>query len=454
MRPIDCGIDIGSTNLKVVLVTDEGEVLSVRTVPSPRVDDGVGPATDAVALVGLLEDLILESWNSVALGQPLRSITTVGVGEDGIGITEDFTPTGLSLPWFDIRARGEAEELAQRFDHADRAGIAIGPDRTAAKWLWIHRNRPDELAAARTWIALTDFPAAYWTGQAFMSASLAPRTACYDVYRRTWISDLLAACHAPGMPPILGAGTALGPVRRGRLLESGAVTDRTVVAVGGHDHPVAASVIRALDAEALVDSLGTANLLYGETSRTTPGAKTAGLAISVPPTGTEALALLGVLEFSAALEASGATKDEIRRFLSSDNLAGEPPSNLSELMEDSPTPEARLRRNIERECLRARALAGRMAGLGVSRRAIYSTGGWSRSRGFMALRSSVFGQPLKILDDLELSALGAAQYGGKAATGRLTCLISTDDIKVVDPVDTWVQSYDALAREAGRETTG
>ena len=454
MCPIDCGIDIGSTNLKVVLVTDEGEVLSVRRVPSPRMDDGVSLVTDAMALVGLLEDLILESWQSAAQGQPLRSITSAGVGEDGIGITADFTPTGPSLPWFDFRASGEAEELAQDYDHADRTGIAIGPDRTVAKWLWTYRNRPDELATARTWIALTDFPAAYWTGKAFMSASLAPRTACYDVYRRRWIADLLLVCHAPAMPPVLGAGAVLGPVRRGRLLESGAVTGRTVVAVGGHDHPVAASVVRALDAEALVDSLGTANLIYGETASMSASIDAAGFAISVPPTGSEALALLGVLEFSATLEASGATKDEIHSFLASDRLAGLPPGNQTELMEDSPNPEAQLRRSIERVCLRARELADRMASFGVARAAIYSTGGWSRSRGFMALRASVFGQQLKILDDLELAALGAAQYGGKAATGRLTCLISRGDIKVVDPVDTWVQNYNALAREAGREPNG
>lgn len=449
MRAIDCGIDIGSTNLKVILVADDGEVLGVRTVPSPRVDDGIGHVTDALALVGLLENLILDCWNENAQGQSLRSITAVGVGEDGVGVDIHMNPTGYSLPWFDTRATNEAAELAEKFKFAARTGISIGYDRTAAKWLWTHRNRPEELLNAVNWIALTDFPAAYWTGRSFMSASLAPRTACYDVFSREWIAELLQATHAPALPEILGGGTPLGPVLRGRLVNSGAVTSETVVAVGGHDHPVAASVIRAYDPNALIDSLGTANLLYSETDSAVVSDRNADLAISIPPDGSDGLALLGVLEFSAALDASGASKDEIRTFLAHEILPGLPAENAQELDADNADPQVRLRRSIEKACVQARMLAETMTTLGVPKGPIYSTGGWSRSHGFMKLRASVFGQTLRVLADIELSALGAAQFGAKAATGQLTCLVSTYDIKCIDPIEDWVPMYDDLARQVG-----
>ena len=51
MLAIDCGIDIGSTNLKVVMVGDDGRVLYTRSIPAPRVSDGVGLVTDAFGLV-------------------------------------------------------------------------------------------------------------------------------------------------------------------------------------------------------------------------------------------------------------------------------------------------------------------------------------------------------------------------------------------------------------------
>ena len=48
-----------------------------------------------------------------------------------------------------------------------------------------------------------------------MSASLAARTACYDVFERRWLGEILDRVHAPPLPDLLGAGTVVGRVRRG-----------------------------------------------------------------------------------------------------------------------------------------------------------------------------------------------------------------------------------------------
>ena len=96
-----------------------------------------------------------------------------------------------------------------------------------------------------------------------MSATLAPRTACYDVYARRWIEPLLEAAGAPPLPPLRLAGTPVGTMRAGALIESGAASAGTLLVAGGHDHPIAASTIRRLAPSARVDSMGTANLVYG-----------------------------------------------------------------------------------------------------------------------------------------------------------------------------------------------
>src|SRR5690349_684472 len=118
MPGLDCGIDIGSTNLKVVLVDAEGRIAYSRSLPSPRVPDEMGPVTDATALIAQLEGLIIEGWTAAGEGQALRSIAVAGIGEDGIGVGEDLVPTGHAIPWFDRRATKEADAL-QRF-----AGLA------------------------------------------------------------------------------------------------------------------------------------------------------------------------------------------------------------------------------------------------------------------------------------------------------------------------------------------
>ncbi|MFT3987517.1 FGGY family carbohydrate kinase [Aestuariivirga sp.] len=441
MAGLDCGIDIGSTNLKVVLAGDDGRARATHTVPTPRVSDGVASASDAMALVRLLEDMIIASWRDAGQGVPLRSIAVAGIGEDGIGVTADLTPTGLAIPWFDKRAAEDAKALAASSDAVERTGMAITADTTAAKWAWIHAHRPHELGTAKWWIALTDFPSVWWTGQPFMSASLAARTGCFDLLQRHWADDFLQAVHAPPLPPLKGAGTVIGTVRGGPLRSSGAVSARTIVAAGGHDHPVAAAIIRRFDGLAIVDSLGTANLLYGEMACPPTLPREASLAFSLPPGGEEKVSCLGVLEFSAALDSAQQDRDGFMQFLAQKALPGAPALAPADLQGGD------TRRLLERESLKARHAIIRMQSIGVRPGPVYTNGGWSRSPGFMQLRASVFGQPLHVIGDMEVTALGAAMFGADAATGHKASPLKAEDITMVHPVPEWAAQYDALYRQ-------
>jgi xylulokinase len=239
MSTLTCGVDIGSTNVKVILVDERAHAVWTKAVPTPRVADGSGVATDVLRLVATIEEMIMEGWRTHGRSLPLQGIGVVGVGEDGVGVRADFTPLGLALPWFDERAVTQASILQGNSGYAAQAGLAIDSSRTAAKWLWLRQNRPADLQSAAFWITLTDYPAVAWTGRAFIGETLAARTACYDVYARSWIEPLLTAAGAPTLPPIVAAGTALGTVRKGPLRESGAASTATVVVAGGHDHPMA-----------------------------------------------------------------------------------------------------------------------------------------------------------------------------------------------------------------------
>jgi xylulokinase len=440
MPAIDCGIDIGSTNVKIVFA-DDGRVLSTLSVPAPRVHDGLGVVTNPLALVEALEALIINGWRNLNLGVPLRSICAAGVGEDGIGVTAELVPTGFAIPWFDKRAGAEAELLLERYGNlSERAGIKIDATLTAAKWLWLRRNRPSDLKQAKCWITLTDFPAAWWTGNTFLSSSLAPRTACFDVYKRKWIDELLTAAQAPALPVILSAGDIVGEVRKGALRESGAASTETVVVAGGHDHPVSATMIRRFDPDAWVDSMGTANLIYGEGPDTLKP-RMGHLAYSIPPSGSQGLACLGVLELSSILASVQSDANYLRTYLSQDRLPGSPPRASSELQATAEHKGIKIRRVLERVSLMARQLLDEMDEVGIAKGKIFATGGWSRSKAFVELRASVFGQPIHALGDVELTALGAAVFGAEAATGKTVCPFQKPDTVIVDPVERWIPAY-------------
>jgi xylulokinase len=159
MSALSCGLDIGSTNVKVTFVDECGQAVWTKAVPTPRLSDNGAVATDAIQLVAIVEEMIVTGWRLHGRSVPLRAIAAAGVGEDGVAVRADLTPTGLALPWFDERAATQAKNLQQTSCYAAQAGLAIDYSRTAAKWLWLRQNRPADLLSSAFWIALTDYPA-------------------------------------------------------------------------------------------------------------------------------------------------------------------------------------------------------------------------------------------------------------------------------------------------------
>jgi xylulokinase len=455
MSALSCGVDIGSTNVKVTLVDECGHAVWTKAVPTPRVPDNGGVATDALALVAMIEEMIVTGWRLHGRSLPLRAIAAAGVGEDGVGIRTDNTPTGLALPWFDERAARQAKDLQRNSSYGAQAGLAIDYSRSAAKWLWLRQNRPADLLSSAFWVALTDYPAVAWTGRTFMSETLAARTACYDVYERRWIEPLLTAAGAPTLPPVVPAGTALGNVRLGPLRETGAASTATIVTAGGHDHPIAAATIRRLHPDALVDSMGTANLVYSETTRVTEPRLNPYLAFSVPAMGNAGLCCLGVFELAATIQPLRKQADLVQRLLAAERISGIPSTRpipipgSSDLLVPSgnePT-EVNVRAVLEAATFYARRMFDEILAAGAKPAPIFATGGWARSHAFLELRASIFGQPLTVVDEPELTAIGAALIATQGATGVALPFGEGLNLQKIEPVAAWIEPYAELYQD-------
>lgn len=430
-----CGIDIGSTNLKVGISDASGALLVSKIVPTPRAQDEYGVVTDPAELLLRVEQMILDAWRKAGLKQPIRAISTTGVGEDGLLLDADLRPLDKVIPWFDRRATGDVAAIRVDAETARRAGIAMDPTRTGAKWRWLARHRPDIHGRAHMWVALTDFPLIAWGGQPFISETLAARTACYDPFRRLWIDKLLTACHAPPVPPACAAGSVVGHMSCARLINSGAVTADTLLVAGGHDHPIAASAIRRLDPQARIDSLGTASVLYAEANPFRPGATDPMIAYSVPVRGGEGVACIGVFEFSGALDAAG-SRSTVRDYLSTTPLAGQPEAPHPIVADGS---RRSIRQVLEAAGMTSRAMLDGFAAAGVAPGQIYATGGWSRSQGLLQLRASILGQSLLTANEAELALVGAALIAADAAGAPVRF---APRIRAVAPVAAWQQFYD------------
>lgn len=426
---IVCGLDIGTTNLKVVLAGENGRTLWVKSVPTPHVNDGLGTTTDATELMALLEDLLIEGWRAVGRGRPLAAISSAGVGEDGVCANADLSSRGLVIAWHDKRALPEVARFRQHFNLT-----RVDFHSTAGKWMWMRQHRADEIDGAKHWIALADYPTSLWCGEPFMSETLAARTGCFDLVNRRWSEEALAFAQAPPLPKLLKTGEIVGTAGRGRLLDAGAVSSSTLVVAGGHDHPIASSAILRLNAQARIDSLGTANAIYGETRAEGPRIDES-LETTIPAMCGPGLAVVGVTEFTLTLE-KHFTREAVRDVLALPRLLGAPdPTGDDEA--------SRIRRVLEQMALRGRDFLRGFDQAGVPRGAIYATGGWARSTALMELRASAFREPITVVDEPELVGLGAALLALEAATGR-TAGFSPQGLHVVDPLGRWSEAYAGL----------
>ena len=426
---IVCGLDIGSTNLKVVLAGEDGRTLWAKSVPTPHVNDGLGTTTDAGALMQLVENLVIEGWRHVGCGQPLAAISSAGVGEDGVCANTDLTSRGLVIAWHDKRALAEVARFRAHFDFT-----RIDFHSTAGKWMWMRQYRAAEIGGARHWIALADYPASLWCGEPFMSETLAARTGCYDLANRCWSEEALAFAEAPPLPRLLKTGAVAGTAGQGRLREAGVVSPATLIVAGGHDHPIASSVILRMNGDARIDSLGTANAIYGETRAAQPRID-ASLETTIPAMCGPGLAVVGVTEFTLTLERHF-SREAVRNLLSLPRLPGTPDPQGGD--------EASLiRRVLEQMALRGRDFLRCFDRAGVPRGAIYAAGGWARSMALMELRASVFREPITVVDEPELVGLGAALLALEAATGR-NATFAPAGLQTIDPLGRWSEAYAGL----------
>lgn len=402
-----CGIDLGSTRIKVLLLETTGRVLARTEKPTPRVADEDKIATNAEALLAEVEAMMVAAHQAAGLADPVAAVAVVGTGEEGVPVDASGMALDLAVPWFDQRAAGVAAAMSARSPWLEAPlPVALDASRTAAKWAWSRLYRPVKLANAVSWCALTDYPAARWAGRSFMSETLAARTACWHVGQRAWMQPLLADCGAPPLPPVLPGACRLGRLRSAWLEEQGVAGAQTVVVTGGHDHPAAAFVVRQQYPNAIMDSMGTAELIYAEsptlpeTTAQQPPAHPF-FAFSRPICGENAIACLGVIGLSAMLEPI---------FNNQEQLGDE----FRRVMQGTPVTEGLLREKLVAITQKTAQYLSALKDLGVPEGPLFTGGGWSRSESFLCLRATILNRPIYRLAEAELAAFGAALLAARA----------------------------------------
>lgn len=257
--PCALGIDVGTTNSKVVLVefTPAASVRARATAPTSAAD-AFGPA---------LADLV----RAVLADRPAPdAVGIASMAETGVPLDADGAPLGDWLRWDGHRAGAEADELADRLGR-DQLIAATGVRPSAkvplATWAWLRGQRPELFAAMVRWAGVADLACLLLTGRLATDHTLAGRTMAYRLpadgpSATQFDADLTAevGLRPDQLPDVVCADIA-GPVRAPAFVDAG-IPSGTPVSVAGHDHAVGAYAAGVRLPGQVADSVGTAEAVF------------------------------------------------------------------------------------------------------------------------------------------------------------------------------------------------
>lgn len=260
-QAVSLGIDLGTSELKTILLDARGAVLAQAgaRVSVTRRHCGWSeqdPAQWWQACVEALEQLRNDQ------PQAWSRIECIGLsGQMHGAVLLDAADQVLypAILWDDSRAVAQAEQLNCDFpDYPQATGSLAMAGLTAPKLLWLQAHEPQVFGRIDCVLSPKDYLRLLLTGEKVSDMSDAAGTLWLDVSRREWFEPML---HATGlnvtqMPRLLEADQVSGGLsaEAGHLL--GLPADLPVAA-GGGDNPVSAVGIGAINAGDAFVTLGT-----------------------------------------------------------------------------------------------------------------------------------------------------------------------------------------------------
>ncbi|MCB0038253.1 MAG: hypothetical protein KDE23_01165, partial [Caldilinea sp.] len=235
------GIDFGTSHIKAIAFTPDGQIAAKASVPTPTIYPQPGWAYyEPAAMWAQTVAALCQMTAQIDDPRRIVSVAVASVGETGVPLDAAGQPTYDAIAWFDTRTKPQAERLRRELG-ADpiflRTGLSVQPIYTLCKILWLKENAPDAYARTATWLNAADYIAWRLCGVPASEYSLASRTIMLDINGLRWEKDLLAevGVDAGILPPLLASGTGLGAVLPGAAAQTG-LPAGAIVTTGGHDH--------------------------------------------------------------------------------------------------------------------------------------------------------------------------------------------------------------------------
>lgn len=464
------GIDIGTTSVKSVLMSEDGVLQASASFPvavsRPRAgwseqdpEDWWAAVCDTLDALKAAEPRLMASVRGIGLSGHMHGATLLGEGDAVLR---------PAILWNDGRAAAECLEIEAECPEARSiTGNIVMPGFTAPKLAWVRRHEPAIFDRVKKVLLPKDYIRLKLTGDYASDMSDASGTCWLDVGARRWSDALLAVTglDRSHMPDLYEGTEATGHLREALRVRFG-MDQAPVVAGGAGDNAASACGIGAVTPGSAFLSLGTSGVLFVSNDRFSPNTEGAVHAFchALPDTwhqmgvilsATDSLNWFARLVGAPAAELTAALGDSVSKpspALFMPYLSGErtPHNDAGARGGFLGLDQTSSRQDLTQAVLEGVAFAFRDclrvlqdAGTEVTR--AFAVGGGANSPVWLSIMASVLDRPLDVSQTADVgAALGAARLGQAAATGAsdpATLMPPPPVHRTIEPDPTLARAY-------------
>ncbi len=445
--PLALGIDLGTQSLKISLVCGEsGTVVGRAAVPLELDQDpGTGRAEQNP---GDWAAALEEALAALRVRVPDFPRRVVGVGVSGqqhgaVWVDENGDVLRPAKLWCDTSTADEARELSRTL------GRTLPPGFTAPKVLWTARHEPEVCARAHRLLLPHDYLNFLLTGEAWTEPGDASGTGFFDVVQRTYDEAAMTAIDprlAGWLPPLASdvhrPGGRVSPEASARL----GLAEGLPVALGSGDNMMSALGAGATTEGIVVLSLGTSGTVFGCSARplgdsdgaVAPFCDALGawlpLVCVMNMTGvTEDVASLTGLDHAAltrkaSKEVPGCGGLIYLPFLQGERVPNLPAATgtLHGLTPGGLTPGRWYRAAVEGASMGLAEGVAHLEALDYPVHEVRVVGGGAANALWLRTLATLLDRPLRVLEDADTAALGAAIAGWRVRDGAYDLAADSD----------------------------
>jgi sugar (pentulose or hexulose) kinase len=426
-RELLAGLDVGTTSVKALLLSTEGEEVAIGRAPTRWARGEHGVETSAESIVDAAQNALRDALTEVP-GERVIALGVASMAEAGVLVDVHDVPLAPVIAWHDQRDEQQLDDLVAQLGadaFSSRTGLPLWTQWSLTKHRWIVDNLPLARAAARRY-NIAEWVAHQFGAEPATELSLASRTGWLDVATgRPWSESMAwSGASESLLSDLVTAGTALGVASTSGDL---AALKGATLTVAGHDHQAAVVGVGIGGPGDELDSCGTAEAFVRTIAPQLAPDAILTLTRSGVTVGWHAIrdrwCLLGATQGGLILgrvqAALGVDRDGLPALDAAALAATDRPEVLTvsddgdvEMAQDA-EPGQVWRAATQAVTRQANALGAVIDRAAGPRRDLVVAGGWTNSAALMAAKTEMFG-PLRAANTREPGARGAAFLAGLA----------------------------------------